>query len=133
MPKTVFSNTNLWLKIIVSPTLLLLLSFVLGNHLKFPADYYTVGLGLVYAMVAQLLEMKYYKADKVWIITIFDFILAAALVFVFGKGFAFLGTSVTLSGALIYGVIQAGVEHLHHLWMKRPQKKKWRKEKSRKK
>lgn len=129
MPKNMF-NTNLWLKIIISPTLLLLLSHFLNQHIKFPADYYTVGLGLIYALVAELLEIKYYQPDKIIFLTVIDFILAVSLIYVFGKGFAFLGTNISFVGALIYGVIQAGLEHLHHMMLK-PRKKKWRKEKRR--
>ena len=130
MPKGIL-NTNLWLKIIVSPTLLLLLSHYLAAQIKFPSDYYAVGLALVYALVAQLLEMKYYQPDKIVFVTVLDFILAVSLIYVFGKGFAFLGTNISFTGALIYGVLQAALEHLHHILMK-PKKKKWRKEKRRK-
>lgn len=132
MQKNVFSNTNLWLKIIISPTLLLILSHLLNQHIKFPADYYTIGLALIYAMVAQLLEMKYYEPDRLYFLTVFDFILAVSLLYVFGKGFTFLGTSISFTGALIYGVLQAAVEHIHHIFLK-PRKKKWQKEKRRKK
>lgn len=130
MPKRLLNN-NLWLKIIVSPTLLLILSYLLNQHIKFPADYYTIGLALIYALVAQLLEMKYYEPDRIVFLTVIDFVLAVSLLYVFGKGFAFLGTSISFTGALTYGVLQGGLEHLHHMWLK-PKKKKWRKEKRRK-
>ncbi|MEQ8175187.1 MAG: hypothetical protein ABRQ26_08980 [Syntrophomonadaceae bacterium] len=132
MPKTVFSNTNLWLKIIVSPMLLLLTSFFFSEQIKFSVEYYPIMLGLVFALLAGLLEKKFYQKDKITRLTVIDFFIAFSLVYLVGKGLSLLGmASVNHYGALIYAAAQAIFEHLHHLGM-RPRKKKWRKEKRRK-
>jgi uncharacterized membrane protein len=132
LPKTVFSNTNLWLKIIVSPMLLLLTSFFSGEQIKFSVEYYPIIIGLVYALLAGLLEKKFYQKDKITRLTVIDFFVAFSLVYLVGQGLSLLGVaSITYIGALIYAAAQALFEHLHHLLM-RPRKKKWRKEKRRK-
>ncbi|MEN6388868.1 MAG: hypothetical protein ABFD04_00495 [Syntrophomonas sp.] len=132
LPKTVFSNTNLWLKIIISPMLLLLTSFFFSGQIKFSIEYFPIIIGLVFALLAGLLEKKFYQKDKITRLTIIDFFTAFSLVYLAGMGLSLLDkASISPYGALIYAAAQAVFEHLHHLWM-RPRKKKWRKEKRRK-
>lgn len=121
-------SPKVWFKILVSPSLLLLVAMFLPSEVKIPISYYIVGLGLIYALAAQTLELIYYAPEKIWKVTIIDTFLAGIMLYLYGRGFAFRGAEVTVLGALIYGLLQGAVEHLQHIWMK-PKKKKWQKEK----
>ncbi len=117
-------NTRVWAKVIISPGVLMLMGMYLSQYLYMPMLYMYVVLGLIYALGAQLLEMKYFNGHNVNFITGLDTVMAFLLIVVANLSLGSKGVHVTLAGVLIYTFIQGALEHVLHI-SARPRKKKW--------
>lgn len=125
-------NTRVWAKVIISPALVMIMGLYFSSEFYMPSMYMYLALGLIYALAAHILEMKYLKKRSVWFLTGLDSALALGLIIVVGLTLGPKGVHISFLGGLVYAVLQGGVEHILHLSAK-PAKKKWKRTPKRRK
>lgn len=124
-------NTRVWVKVIISPSLIFCMGIYLNSEISMPSSYMYLALGLLYALGAQMLEVRYLNKQRIWLVTGLDAVLAFGMIMILGIALGSRGVHVSLFGAFIYTVLQGGIEHILHL-SALPRKKKWQKTPKRK-
>ncbi|TCP29781.1 uncharacterized protein DUF2512 [Scopulibacillus darangshiensis] len=109
--------TNLILKIVVTPVIILIADMFSNNQINYGAIYEGIVIGVIIGIVNCAVEMLMLRKGTVWMTTVADFVISLCIVF-FGSRLyndAFVGGQ----GALVLGVVIAAFEYTLHVWLLR--------------
>ncbi|MGC5328854.1 DUF2512 family protein [Brevibacillus sp. SYSU BS000544] len=104
------------MKVIMLPIIVALSDYFLAN-VDYGSLYRAVMVGVILAIVGQLMEVMILKRGTIWTSTVLDFVTAFAVIY-FSQYF-FPGAGVTVLGAFIVSVVIGLVEYLTHTWLVR--------------
>lgn len=102
------------MKIILMPVVVALSDYFLAN-VNYGSLYQAVMVGIIIAVIGQLMEVMLLRRGTVWTSTVLDF--AAAYAVVYFSQYFFPGSSVTLVGAFMVAVVIGLTEYLMHRWL----------------
>jgi len=106
--------SSLIIKFAVCP-LLIYLAGIFLNQVQFATLFQPVLLGFFVAVAGVLMELYTLKPGTLWLSTGLDFIAFTAIVYI--VPFFLAGAYVTLTGALITGLVLALAEIPQHYWL----------------
>lgn len=104
------------MKVIMLPVIVAFSDFFLAN-VDYGTLFRAVVVGLILAVVGQLMEVLMLRRGTIWTSTVLDFVVAYAVVY-FSQYF-FPGAAVSFVGAFIIAVVIGLVEYLEHTWLVR--------------
>lgn len=105
---------GLLMKMIIGPTIVWLADQT-TTQVYFSSLYQPIVVGLVLALFAHLMEVRFLNRGTLWTSTILDFMAVTVLVYLIA--FLLPGATITLIGALITAFFISVTEVLQHWWL----------------
>lgn len=106
--------TGLIMKLIACP-LTIVFADALFRGVRYASIYQSIGVGLILAVLAHLLETVILKKGTLWISTIADF--GAAFVIIYFSQYFLRNARVTFTGALLTAILVALIEYFVHTYL----------------
>ncbi|WHH60054.1 DUF2512 family protein [Petroclostridium sp. X23] len=106
--------TGFIMKLIICP-IVVIISDALLNSVNYASIYQSIGVGIVLAVFAHMMEVLILREGTFWISTIADFIAALGVVYL--SQFVLYGAVVTFAGALITSLLLAITEYFQHVFL----------------
>jgi hypothetical protein len=106
--------TSFLMKMIMCPLVVVLASYIFPN-VRFASVYQAITLGIVLAIIGAMMEYLFLREGTLWINTIMDFIASSIIIYL--MSLFLTGARVTLTGAILTGVLLAVTEHFSHKYL----------------
>ncbi|WP_285719726.1 DUF2512 family protein [Pelosinus sp. IPA-1] len=106
--------TGLIMKLIAC-LILIVLATQLLPQIYYPTIYQAIGVGIVLALMAHVMELFVLREGTFWISTVADFVVAAVLLY-FSQSFI-QSSYVTISGAIITAAVLSVIEYFVHAYL----------------
>jgi uncharacterized membrane protein len=110
----VYILTSFLMKLVICPLTVFIASYILPN-VNYQTLYQPIIVGLVLAGTGVLMEYFFLKEGNLWLSTGMDFV--ASVLIVYFVSLFFVGSLVTLFGAILTGFLLAVIEHFTHRWL----------------